>query len=240
MLLIAHRGASAHAPENTLAAFRLASDMGAKAVEFDVHQTRDHELVVIHDEDLKRVGKKALKVGALSFEELSRVDVGSWFDRAFAAERVPRLAEVMDLCQGRQELHVELKRGSRLYPGIEERVVDLLQRRGAAASSLVSSFDHEALYCARSIDSKIRLGYLLGLTPWKTAWREMQELKAESLNLSLRQVGAKTIKAARERGLKTLVYTVNAAKDARKLEAWGADGIFCNYPELAWKAEAAG
>lgn len=234
MRLISHRGASAHAPENTMAAFRLALEMGAKAVEFDVHQTRDHELVVLHDEDLKRVGKKALKVGALTYAELSRIDVGSWFDRGFAAERVPRLEEVMDLCQDRQELHVELKRGSRLYPGIEERVVDLLQRRGAVASSVVSSFDHEALYSVRSIDSNVRLGYLLGLTPWKTAWREMGEIHAESLNMSLRQASAASVKKAHESGLKVLVYTVNAAKDARKLAAWGVEGIFCNYPELSW------
>lgn len=239
MLLIAHRGASGHAPENTLAAFRLALEMGAKAVEFDVHQTRDHELVVIHDNDLKRVAKSPLKVGQSPYERLSSLDVGSWFDRAFAAERVPRLEEVMDLLQGRAELHIELKKGSRLYPGIEERVVDLLQRRGAAASSLVSSFDHDCLYSLRSLDSTLRLGYLLGLTPMKTAWREMDELKAESLNLSLRQTDAKRIKAARERGLKTFVYTVNAAKDARRLEAWGADGIFCNYPELTWTEAAA-
>lgn len=238
MLLIAHRGASAHAPENTLASFRLALEMGAKAVEFDVHQTRDHELVVIHDADLKRVGKKNVKVGALSFAELSRIDVGSWFDRAFAAERVPRLSEVMDLCQGRQELHIELKAGSRLYPGIEKRVVDLLRRRDALRTSIVSSFDHECLYSVRSLDSTIRLGYLLGLTSLKTAWRRTRELSAESLNLSLRQATATTIKAARERGLKVLVYTVNAAEDARRLEKFGADGIFCNYPELSWAAAA--
>ena len=232
MQLIAHRGASGHAPENTLGAFKLALEMGAKAIELDVHQTRDHELVVVHDENLKRTGGWKAAIKNLAFEELAPVDVGSWFHKRFAVERVPRLEEVYDLVGPSVELHVELKRGSSLYPGIEERVVDLIQHRKAWDRTLVSSFDHEALYSVRSIDSRVRLGYLLGLTPMRTAWREMKELKAESLNCSARQIDARRVRECRARDLRVLVYTVNTQKEASRLAKLGVDGIFTNFPEL--------
>lgn len=233
MLVIAHRGASGHAPENTMAAFRLALEMGAKAIEFDVHQTLDHELIVAHDDDLKRCGRDKRRMKSLHWEgEAEKVDVGSWFSPRFAGERVPRLEDLFDLVPPSVELHLEIKHGSRVYPGIEERVVDFLHHRGALLRTVVSSFDHEALYSVRSLDEKVRLGYLLGLTTLKTALREMKELGAESLNLSARQTTARVVKAARERGLKTLVYTVNTPAERDRLAKLGVDGIFCNYPEL--------
>ena len=232
MRLIAHRGASGHAPENTMAAFRLALEMGAQAVEFDVHQTKDHELVVLHDVDLKRVAGRKAQVRDLTWKELSQVDVGSWRDRAFAAERVPRLSDVYDLIQGKAELHLEIKKGTSLYPGIEERVVDLIQKRKAWAATVVSSFDHAALYLVRWLDARARLGYLLGLTPMRTAYREMAEIKAESLNLSVRQVDAGKVRACHEKGLKVLVYTPNERKALDRLDKMGVDGVFCNFPEL--------
>lgn len=232
MLVIAHRGASGHCPENTLAAFRKALEMGAKAIELDVHQTLDHELVVCHDNDLRRTGRDRRQLKNLHWEEAKAVDVGSWFSPRFSSERLPLLAEVYDLLPPHVELHLEIKKGSSLYPGIEERVVDLLHKRRARERTLVSSFDHEALYSVRSLDENARLGYLLGLTRLPVAFREMKELGAESLNLSLRQANSRVIKAAKDRGFKVYVYTVNAPADRDKLQRLGADGIFSNYPEL--------
>lgn len=232
MLVIAHRGASGHCPENTLGAFRRALEMGAKAVEFDVHQTLDGELVVCHDDDLKRTGRDRRRLKNLRWDEARKIDVGSWFGPEFSGERLPSLAEVCGLLPAPVELHLELKRGSRHYPGIEKRALSLLQEHGVAARTLVSSFDHAALRAVRALDAGARLGYLLGATRLSTAWREMAELKAESLNLSLRQAGARTIKTAHERGFKVYVYTVNTPADRDKLRRLGVDGIFSNYPEL--------
>ncbi len=233
MLVIAHRGASGHAPENTIASFRLALEMGAKAIEFDVHQTLDHELVVGHDDDLKRCGGDKRRMKNLHWEgEAEEIDVGSWFDERFAGERLPRLDDVYDLAPPPVELHLEIKHGSSVYPGIEERVVDLIHRRGGLSRTLVSSFDHEALYSVRSLDEKVRLGYLLGLNTLKTAFKEMKELSAETLNMSARQTTARAVKAAHDRGYKVLVYTVNTPMERDRLNALGVDGIFCNYPEL--------
>lgn len=232
MLVIAHRGASGHCPENTMAAFKKALEMGARAIELDVHQTLDRELVVCHDNDLRRTGKDRRAIKNLSWDEARKIDVGSWFDKLFSEERLPSLAEVYDLLPPDVELHLEIKKGSSLYPGIEARVVGLLQKRGVMARTLVSSFDHEALRAVRSLDGRARLGYLLGATRLSAAFKEMAELKAESLNLSHRQVTARAVKAARDRGYKVYVYTVNHPADRDKLAEIGVDGIFCNYPEL--------
>lgn len=233
MLVIAHRGASGHAPENTLAAFRLALHMGARAVEFDVHQTLDRKLVVAHDDDLRRCAGDRRALRNVRWEgDAEKLDVGAWFDPRFKGERLPRLRDVFDLVPPEVELHLEIKRGSAVYPGIEKRVVDFLHQRGALKRTLVSSFDHEALRAVRALDAKVRIGYLLGLTRLSVAWREMRALSAESLNFSLRQVTPRVVKAARERGFKTFVYTVNTPMDRDRLAKLGVDGIFCNYPEL--------
>ncbi|MBI5631349.1 MAG: glycerophosphodiester phosphodiesterase [Elusimicrobia bacterium] len=232
MRLIAHRGASAHAPENTMAAFALALEMGARSIELDAHQTRDGELVVIHDEDLRRVAGLRARVGAVPWEELSLVDVGSWFAPRFAAERVPRLEDVLDLTQGKAELHLEIKSGSRLYPGIEKRVVDLIGRRRAHGWIVVSSFDHKALYEVRGLDPGVRIGYLLGATVMKRAFAQAGELGAESLHMNLRQVGVRGLRECHKRNLDVLVYTVNKQKDADRLKELGVDGIFSNFPEI--------
>jgi glycerophosphoryl diester phosphodiesterase len=231
--LIAHRGASGHAPENTMAAFKLALELGAKAVELDIHQTKDRELAVIHDFDLKRVGRRKASVKSLAMKELADVDVGSWFDKRFKSEGVPPLEEVLDLCDGKAVVHVELKKGSSLYHGIEEQVVDLIQRRKAHEAIVVSSFDHDALYRVRSIDSKVRIGYLRGLATMRTSFRELKELKAESLHMSLRQLDARVVRETHHHGFKLNIYTVNAPKDVARLAKMGVDGIFCNFPELA-------
>jgi glycerophosphoryl diester phosphodiesterase len=232
MQVIAHRGASGHAPENTLAAFRLALEMGAQAFELDVHQTRDGELIVIHDDDFKRVGGRKAKVGSLSLGEAQAIDVGSWMGNGFGGERAPTLAQVFDLAQGRAEIHVEIKHGTTVYPGIEARVLAFIERRRALDRVLISSFDHRALFSVRGLEPRARIGYLLGLTPMPKAWREMEWMRAESLNISQRQASVPRIRAAHDRGLKVLVYTVNKQQELDRLCKLGADGAFCNYPEL--------
>jgi glycerophosphoryl diester phosphodiesterase len=232
VLLIAHRGASGHAPENTMAAFKLALQMGAKAVEFDVHQTRDGELVVIHDDDLRRVSKKKLSIRQLRLSELQAFEVGAWFSRDFRTEKIPTLAEVYDLMHGQAEFHLEIKHGSAVYPGIERNVVEFLRRRHALKDTLISSFDHAALANVRDLEEGARLGYLLGLELMPKAWKQMKTLGVESLNCSWRQVRADRVAFAHRQGLKVLVYTVNDQKQADRLGKMGIDGIFSNFPEL--------
>lgn len=233
MQLIAHRGASAHAPENTLASFSRALKMGAKAIELDIALSRDGELVVLHDADLKRVAGKLGRVDKFSAKELKMTDVGSWFSSEFFGEGVPSLTDVFDLVKKKAALHIEIKGGCRFYPKIEEKLARLLRREDSSHGSLISSFDHEALYHFRRLDKKAHIGYLLGRTSLTRAFREISEIGAESLNLDLRQVNEKIVSDCHERGLKVLVYTVNARRELSRLEKMGVDGIFTNYPELA-------
>ena len=232
MLIIAHRGASAHAPENTMAAFRLALKMNAVAMELDVHQTRDGKLAVIHDWDFRRVGGKRTKIGAVSMAQARAIDVGSWFSENFSSERAPELGDALDLSRGRAELHIELKAGSGKYFGIEERVARLLDKRRAWEWTMISSFDHKALFRMREISSRARLGYLLGISSLRKAWRQTREMRAESLNISVRQARRRVVESAHRRGLKVYVYTVDSPKEFSRLKRIGVDGVYANDPRI--------
>jgi len=235
MQVIAHRGASAFAPENTLAAFKRALDMGASAIEFDVHQTADGELVVIHDSKLMRVAGKSWRIKDVSWKKLSEVDVGSWFGVDYAAEKIPRLDDVFDLVGDRAELHIEIKNGSLVYPGIEENVVNAVNRRSMGNQSVISSFDHRALHAVRALDKRLSLGYLLGWTPMADAFREMSQLDCESLNVSVSQATKVKARESHNKGFKILVYTVTNRLQLEKMKKLGVDGIFANDPAILSK-----
>ncbi|HEV8663384.1 MAG TPA: glycerophosphodiester phosphodiesterase family protein, partial [Candidatus Methylomirabilis sp.] len=123
VLNIAHRGASADAPENTLPAFEAALAAGADALELDVHLAADGAIVVIHDITLARTTSGRGFVGRHTLADLKRLDAGSWFGARFAGTAIPTLEEVVTLARGRARLFVELKAGSDFYPGIEGAVV---------------------------------------------------------------------------------------------------------------------
>lgn len=233
MLVIAHRGASGHAPENTRAAFEKALAMGARAIELDVHQTHDGEIVVAHDDDLKRCARDRRKLRDLRWAgQAEFIDVGAWFGKEFAGQRLMRLADVYELVPPTVELHVELKHGSKFYPGIEDRVLAVARGHRAVPRTLFSSFDHAALKILRTHDAAARLAYLAGLKPLRASLQEAVKIKCEAFNVSTRQANARLVKSAKTAGLKVFVYTVNTPVERDRLVKIGVDGIFSNYPEL--------
>ena len=237
--LIAHRGASGYCPENTMASFRRALEMGADSIEFDVQQTKDGRLVVIHDVDLMRIGGNKRRVGAFTCAELSKIDVGEWFHPSFAGETVPSLEALLDLAEGRCELQLEIKNPERPYGGIEERVVNLLRSRRAWDGKVcISSFDHESLYRVRTLSSSMRLGYLVGLARRSTALREARELGCESVHMSMRQVDRAWLDGVHKDDRRVLVYTVNEHKDFERLGRLGVDAVFTNFPDVDKKKSA--
>jgi glycerophosphoryl diester phosphodiesterase len=160
--LIAHRGGATEAPENTLAAFRHALSLGIRYVELDVQMSSDGELVVIHDETLDRTTSGSGPVGDHTYEELRRLDAGSWFAPEYAGERIPTLREVLDLCvlEG-VGVVIELKSPG-MYQGMEEKVAALVGEmclRGAENIWCIS-FDHDAIRRMRELDAILPLGYL--------------------------------------------------------------------------------
>lgn len=232
MDIIAHRGASAYAPENTLASFRAALRLGAQACEFDVRQNRDGVLVVLHDASLRRTAKVRAKVNELNFQELQKLDAGSWFSDEFAGEHIPTLGQVLKLLSKQRTIHLEIKSDHKPYPGIEQHVINELLQANVFKKTVISSFDHEVLKRVRNLRSDARLGYLLGLMQRRTAISEAVRLGCESIHLHTLQVNSAWVKEAHAAGMKINVYTVNNLRVAQRLARLGVDNIFSNKPDL--------
>ena len=222
MQIIAHRGASKLAPENTLKAMEIAIALGVGAIELDV-QWADGELWVFHDRRLERCTDGRGVLAEQSRDYLASLDAGE-------GERIPTLWQVMSLVAGRCELHIELKGAHTAEP------VAALTRRAEAelgftpAHWVVSSFHHPELARFKALRPGIRLGALTASLPLHGA-RFAEELGAWSLNCDVDFVDAGLVADAHRRGLKILVYTVDELSDGAALAAMGVDGIFTNRPD---------
>lgn len=230
-LIIAHRGASGHAPENTMAAFRLAVEQSADWIELDVHQTADGHPVVLHDYTLRRTAGDPRSVRDLTLQHIKKLDIGSWWDGTYRSERVPTLDEVLEFAAGRIRVFIELKRGSPFYPGIERRLLETIVRHRAKDRVAVSSFDLAGLKTLRGLDPEIPLGLLTRKTRPREILNEAKSLKVQSIHISTHRLSKKIIAQAHSIGLPVYVYTVNRPSLMKRYLAMGADGLFTNYPD---------
>lgn len=237
MRIIAHRGASAYAPENTLKAFRLAVQMGAADFEFDVHQTKDGILVVHHDFDLKRTSGEDVKIAGLNYAELKKINVAAHFTRDPAFQYLPRLEEVLDIIEPPSRwLNFEVKNDNDLYPGIEEKVLAFLRSKpGLFEKSVVSSFDHGTLRRFRERAPELKLAYLghnLKTVLLLPAIKKAKEIGAVNFHMNVRLAFKLNVAKLHRSGFKVCVYTVNTKKEALRMQAIGVDGIFSNHPDI--------
>ena len=218
-LIIGHRGAAGIVPENTLEGFRRAAALGADAVELDVRRLED-ALVVFHDDTLDRTTSGRGPLKAQSLTAVRRLDAG-------CGQRVPLLEEVFAGLPVNVGVNVELK-----TPGTAELAVPLAESEVARGRDvLISSFDLDQLGQASALGSSaLKIAPLFGRWP-RQGWPVSRRLRAWSVNLSLRAASKRLIGEAGERGLKTLVYTVNDRPTADRLFAWGATGVFTDYPD---------
>jgi glycerophosphoryl diester phosphodiesterase len=230
-LNIAHRGASALAPENTIAAFERAVELGADVIELDLHMSQDGELVVIHDDTLDRTTDGSGPVHQRSLAELMRLDAGRWFGEGFAGQRIPRLDEVLDRFAGKVPLALEIKAGSTFFPGIEEKVVSALRERAAIDQTAVASFDHYALRRLKEIEPTIRTAALLVGRPVSLS-ALAGPAKADGLALEASFVTNTEVEACRAAGLHIVVWVVNDPAQMRHFIALGVDGIITDRPDL--------
>lgn len=230
--MIAHRGASGYAPENTLAAFKLALDMGARFVELDVHQTKDGQIVVIHDDNLKKFARVKKKVAQMTVEEIAKVAIDGHWDKRYAHERIPTLEDVLTLIARRAVVDVEIKGSDNLYPGIEEKVLAILERKGYNGMSYISSFNIKRLERARELSSTMHLGYLMGVKPLAVVIKEMRDLRCDALLVSRRQANRTLIQKAHQRGFHVGVYTVNMKSQWDEMATRRVDAIFTDYPDI--------
>jgi len=219
--VIAHRGASAYAPENTLAAFELAVEQGADMLEFDVHLSADDQPVVIHDETLGRTTSGAGRVRDHSLRQLKRLDAGSWRDARFRGQRLQSLQEVLERFRARIGFAVELKAGSAVYPGIEDRVVSLLEIDHAARAAVARS--NPGLARAALLEPRTRLPEnITAVTP----------SGATAVGLPARLVTEQRVRAARAADLDLYIWTVNDPARMDSLLEWGVRGIITDRPDV--------
>ena len=250
LLRIAHRGASARAPENTFAAFEEAVRVGVDAVELDVHLSADGVPVVIHDATVERTTDGRGAVASLSCARLRRLDAGSWFSPRYRGERMPTLDETLDWARGRTGLNVELKAetaagGSRRRgagPGGEAHAVSGLEAlvRAVALSLkrvrfgellILSSFDQRALVLARAALPKVRLGLLVSRST-RGLVHLHRRVGLYALHPHRRLARPRIILGAQARGLAVLVWPVNELALMRRLRDSGADGLMSDDPAL--------
>ncbi len=230
-LLVAHRGAPTVAPEHTIPAYEAAIAAGADALELDVHLSADDQLVVIHDPRLERTTDGRGAVREYTTQALKRLDAGRWFGRRFRGQRIQTLTEVLERFRERVRFGVELKGGSDFYPGIEERILTVLQLYGVTDRTLVASFDHHALAKCRDLDPDVRLGALVvGRLLRPGALAPPGVLNAVCLQADL--TTEREVAAARAAGLDCYVWVVNDPAAARRFAAWGVAGIVTDRPDL--------
>lgn len=227
--VMAHRGWSAVAPENTLPAFAAALELGADGVELDVQLSSDGQVVVLHDERLERTSNGQGLVGEHSLAELRQLDAGSWFSDQFRQVRIPLLAEVLELCRPvRCGLNIELKNGLVHYPGLEERVLQLIADYPGPV--VISSFNHRSLQRVHQLNSDLELGVLYVehlFQPWVYA----RSCGSRALHPYFPTVDEELVSACRNTGLRLRPWTVDEPTVQQRLLAWGVDAIITNHPD---------
>ena len=224
--ITAHRGASAEAPENTLAALRLAIEAGATYAEIDVQHTRDGRIVLLHDADLMRMAGDPRRVSGLSLEELAAIDVGIRHEPSFPGERVPTLEQAIALVRGRMKLNIELKYNVP-DPSLAPAVIDLLRREDFLDSAVITSLDYAALRQVRSLEPSLRIGHIV-----TASVGDVLRSEADFLSLNAAKASGSLLRRAHAAGKQVHVWTVNDAEAMLRMIERGVDNIITDRPAL--------
>ena len=233
-LNIAHRGASAVAPANTLAAFERAIDLGAHAIELDVHLSADRVPVVIHDASVDATTDGSGRVSEMDLSQLKDLDAGSSFHASFAGERIPTLEDVLEAVGRRVLLNVELKSLSVQDDGLESTAIPLVRRHGLSHRVLFSSFNPFSLRRAKRLAPDIPVGLLYSPDlplPLRHAWLAPL-FQHEARHPEHTMVDARYMAWAQRRGLRVNVWTVDDPEEMRRLIDLGVHGIITNVPDV--------
>jgi glycerophosphoryl diester phosphodiesterase len=227
--VIAHRGASGHAPENSMAAFERAVQLGAPFIETDLHLTRDARFVAIHDATLERTTNGRGNVHDFTLHELRRLDAGLWYDRAFMGQRIPTLEEVLEFARKQDVLfYLEIKYDAAW--GMHHALVGALRKEQDTARTVVTSFDRVTLESVRKLDASIMTGLLVEeLQPESV--KAAVEIGARQLCPRFSSVTAELVAQAHRSDLHVATWTVNDAEDMRKMITTGMDGVMTDFPD---------
>ncbi len=229
-LVIAHRGASREAPENTLASFVLAVEQGADLIESDVHLTADGIPVAIHDPTVDRTTDGHGLVMSLTLRQIKALDAGVRFSPRFAGERILTLDELLEWARGRIPVALEIKHDGPFYrPEVVPEVVGALRRHGMVHSAIVISFDHAAVLQAKEICSEVAGGVLLACAPVDAASLALSA-RAESLLPHLSNLSATMVARAHEKGLAVSPWVADTEEEMRWALSVGVDAVATNCP----------
>ena len=238
-LLIAHRGASKDAPENTLSAFRLAWEQGADGVEGDFYLTKDQQIVCIHDSDTERTAGRKLNIAESTFDELRQLDVGIWKGEAFRGERIPTLSEVLSVIPAGKKLFLEVKCGPEIVPAVAK---ELKNFKLAADQLIFISFNENVIAAARKQLPLHQAYWLCGFSKkqeeshWKPSWDRvlevLKETRASGLNAQARLevLTPEHLAALSDAGFGLHCHTVNDASHAKAMQKLGVESITTDRP----------
>jgi glycerophosphoryl diester phosphodiesterase len=238
VLMIAHRGASGYAPENTMAAFRKAVAMGVKFIETDLQLSRDSRFVAMHDETLERTTDGQGPVHDLSVAQLRKLDAGSWFGSEFAGERIPTLEEILQFAEKHDTVfYLELKPAGSW--GGEHSLIGAMRESKQAARCVVISFDAGILASVRKIEPTLMTG-LLHDGAMEHPLAKALEIGARQLVVRADLVSPGLLAEARKNDLQIVCWTVNQLPHIRVLSEAGVDGIMSDYPDRLMSVNLAG
>jgi glycerophosphoryl diester phosphodiesterase len=239
-VIFAHRGACAHAPENTIASFELALAQGADAIELDVKLSSDGYVVVHHDDTVDRTTDGKGRIKNLTLTELKKLDAGSFFSEKFKGEKIPTLEDVFEAVGKRTFINIELTNYKTRGDNLVETVCMLVKKHNMQKRILFSSFFASNLSKARSYLPDVPRG-LLALNGVLGAWARSFGFafgKYEALHPFLKDTSQQQVARVHRLNRRIHVWTVNKQEDMRRLFDWGVDGIFTDDPELAVRVRA--
>jgi glycerophosphoryl diester phosphodiesterase len=225
----AHRGASKAAPENTMPAFEAAIESGADYIELDVQLTKDGELVVFHDDNIKRTTNGNGILTNMTYDELQKYSAGSWFkdDGSFDDVKIPKLSEVLELVGHDILLNIEIKSHGNVK-ATAEKVVELVEEYDIGSSCYITSFSYQALKKVKELQPKIKTALIANIAP-STVYSQMKYIDAVSMNYLF--VNSSVVNYAHHSGKKVFVWTVDRSGEMKKMMALGVDNIITNRPE---------
>jgi glycerophosphoryl diester phosphodiesterase len=225
--ITAHRGASAYAPENTLASMKEAIQMNADYAELDAQETADGKIIILHDGNLKRTTGLDKNIWEVKFEDLENLDAGNWFGDKFKAEHIPQLSNVIDLVNGKIKLNIELKTNGH-EKILADRVVKVIQEKDFSNNCFFTSFDYSQIKRVKDINPVYKVGLIFRTYP---ADINVFTADIEALSVHFSLVDEAFMKKAREHGKEVHVWTVNEEKEMERLISLGVTSIITNYPD---------
>ncbi|KNF09491.1 glycerophosphoryl diester phosphodiesterase [Gottschalkia purinilytica] len=231
-LIIAHRGASAYAPENTISSFKKAIEMKSDGIELDVQMTKDNEIVVCHDEMLNRTTNGVGYIKDLTLKEIKALDAGSWYNEKYKGEKIPTLEEVFEIVKDKNILiNIELKNIFIHYDGLEEKVVDLIQKKELTDNVIISSFNYPSLIEIKKINRKIKVAPLY-MFKFDDLLVHAKRINSSGISMISMLIDDKFINDCKDNGFNTYFFTINDRCEMMRVLKKGVSGILTDYPDV--------